>query len=104
MLYIRHSITGSNFSGGRRGRDCIVTSNYWKKIHKLKIWFGLVYGVYRHFQQYCSISQRKQTPLHGKMLYIRHSITGSNFSGGRRGRDCIVVGYTTTCAISAYHH
>ena len=47
---------------------------------------------------------RKQTPLHGKMLYIRHSITGSNFSGGRRGRDRMVVGYTTTCAISAYHH
>jgi hypothetical protein len=31
------------------------------------------------------------------MLYIRHSITGSNFSGGRRGRDRMVVGYTTTC-------
>jgi len=24
--------------------------------------------------------------------------------GGRRGRDRIVVGFTTTCAISAYHH
>ena len=23
---------------------------------------------------------------------------------GRRGRDCMGVGYTTTCAISAYHH
>jgi len=23
---------------------------------------------------------------------------------GRRGRDCIVIGFTTTCAISAYHH
>ena len=23
---------------------------------------------------------------------------------GRRGRDRIVVGFTTTCAISAYHH
>jgi hypothetical protein len=23
---------------------------------------------------------------------------------GRRGRDCMVVGFTTTCAISAYHH
>ena len=24
--------------------------------------------------------------------------------GGRRGRDCMVVGFSTTCAISAYHH
>jgi hypothetical protein len=24
--------------------------------------------------------------------------------GGRRGRDCKVVGFTTTCTISAYHH
>jgi hypothetical protein len=23
---------------------------------------------------------------------------------GRRGRDSMVVGFTTTCAISAYHH
>ena len=25
-------------------------------------------------------------------------------SGGRRGRDRMVVGFTTTCAISAYHY
>jgi len=25
-------------------------------------------------------------------------------SGGRCGRDRMVVGFTTTCAISAYHH
>jgi hypothetical protein len=23
---------------------------------------------------------------------------------GHRGRDCMVVGFTTTCSISAYHH
>ena len=23
---------------------------------------------------------------------------------GRRGRDRMVVGFTTTCAVSAYHH
>jgi hypothetical protein len=23
---------------------------------------------------------------------------------GSRGHDCMVVGFTTTCAISAYHH
>jgi hypothetical protein len=30
----------------------------------------------------------------------------SNFlrNGGRRGHDCMVVGFTTTCASSAYHH
>ena len=25
-------------------------------------------------------------------------------TGGRRGRDRIIVGFTTTCAISAYSH
>ena len=25
-------------------------------------------------------------------------------NSGRRGRDCMVVGFTTTYAISAYHH
>ena len=31
---------------------------------------------------------------------------GINDVWGRRGRDCMVVGFTTTCtnAISAYHH
>jgi hypothetical protein len=28
----------------------------------------------------------------------------SCFIQGRRGHDCIVVGFTTTSAISAYHH
>jgi hypothetical protein len=23
---------------------------------------------------------------------------------GHHGRDCMVVGFTTTCAISTYHH
>ena len=27
-----------------------------------------------------------------------------NTNEGHRGRDCMVVGFTTTCAISAYHH
>jgi len=25
-------------------------------------------------------------------------------SGGRRGRDRMVVGFTTTCTVSTYHH
>jgi len=28
----------------------------------------------------------------------------SYFIQGRRGHDCMVVGFTTTSAISAYHH
>ena len=28
----------------------------------------------------------------------------TNSHGGRHGRDHMVVGFTTTCAISAYHH
>jgi hypothetical protein len=27
-----------------------------------------------------------------------------NFNRGRHGRDRMVVGFTTICAISAYHH
>jgi len=26
------------------------------------------------------------------------------FKRGRRGRDRMVVGFTTTCAVSVYHH
>jgi len=29
---------------------------------------------------------------------------GSYKTGGRRGGDRMVVGFTTTCTISAYHH
>ena len=29
---------------------------------------------------------------------------GTLLMRGRHGRDCILVGFITTCAISAYHH
>jgi hypothetical protein len=32
-----------------------------------------------------------------------HHYTKTN-TRDNRGRDCKVVGFTTTCAISAYHH
>ena len=32
------------------------------------------------------------------------SKTASKYSRGRRGHDGMVIGFTTTCAISAYHH
>jgi len=41
------------------------------------------------------------------VLYSRACVNcTSRCNGGRRGRgrDCMVVGFTTTCAISAYHH
>ena len=28
----------------------------------------------------------------------------SNWRRGHRGRDCMVIGFTTTYAISGYHH
>ena len=40
-------------------------------------------------------------------IYNRQYIHGhviSNNIRGRRGRDRMVVGFTTTCAISVYHH
>jgi len=37
-------------------------------------------------------------------IIILMSVCVSNYSGGRRGRDLMVVGFTTTYAISAYHH
>ena len=36
-------------------------------------------------------------------IYLKYFVRSSMISG-RRGRDCKVVGFTTTCAISAYHH
>ena len=40
------------------------------------------------------------------LLSILHFIVDFNsiLSGDHCGHDCMVVGYTTTCAISAYHH
>jgi len=34
------------------------------------------------------------------IIYTFHTC----IDGDLRGRDCMVVGFTTTCAISAYHH
>ena len=36
-------------------------------------------------------------------LYVMLSVSLMS-CGGFRGHDCMVVGFTTTCAISAYHH
>jgi len=39
-----------------------------------------------------------------KAVLVVWLFSPSNGTRGRRGRDRIVVGFTTTCAISAYHH
>ena len=38
--------------------------------------------------------------LHFYLITIKKKIT----IGGRRSHDRLVVGFTTTCVISAYHH
>jgi len=38
------------------------------------------------------------------ILYLHIIKTASKYIGGCRGRDRMVVGFTTTCVISAYHH
>ena len=39
------------------------------------------------------------------LLYYYASLIGIlSYNRGRRGRDHMAFGFTTTCAISAYHH
>jgi hypothetical protein len=40
----------------------------------------------------------------GTQFYCLLKICNYIDEWGRRGRDCIVAKFTTTCAISAYHH
>jgi hypothetical protein len=46
--------------------------------------------------------------IDGFSEYMNNILSGevSNFlrNGGRLGHDCMVVGFTTTCASSAYRH
>jgi len=42
-------------------------------------------------------------PMFPKKVFISQGFV-QNEQGWRRGRDRMVVGFTTTCAISAYHH
>jgi len=37
-------------------------------------------------------------------IYMKHPLILIWGGGDSRGRDHMVVGFTTTCAISAYHH
>ena len=40
---------------------------------------------------------------HFYKIFLAYISEEADFEG-RRGRDRMVVGFTTTCAISAYHH
>jgi len=40
----------------------------------------------------------------GLLNTLLWSNLSSDMTGGRRGRDRMVIGFTTTYAISAYHH
>jgi hypothetical protein len=54
---------------------------------------------------HCNNSSRTpQQSSEPEDIYWNGDVSTSNLSGGRRGRDCMVVGFTTTCGISAYHH
>jgi hypothetical protein len=49
-------------------------------------------------------SQKLMTDLNGQFTRTMNIHNLLFFWGGRRGRDRMVLGFTTTCAISAYHH
>jgi hypothetical protein len=42
--------------------------------------------------------------LYCLFIYVLSLVNQLLLSGGRRGRYHMVVGFTTTCVISAYHH
>ena len=44
------------------------------------------------------------SPSPYKYIYNIYQMTANVICRGRHGRDRMVVGLTTTCAISAYHH
>jgi hypothetical protein len=53
----------------------------------------------------CTTSVTKSQSLNECRMNRRpHCLDYCIYLGERRGRDRMVVGFTTTCAISAYHH
>ena len=49
-------------------------------------------------------SNRKIKKVACYLIVIFTFVLNINIYGVRRGRDRMVVGFATTCAISAYHH
>ena len=56
------------------------------------------------FNEIVRISQENKSRVYDKSVLL--GINFYYYNGGRRGRDRdrMVVGFPTTCAISAYHH
>jgi hypothetical protein len=71
-----------NSSNKKRERNAHVAFCYVIKTNTL-----FVHGFFKHF-------------IYSTSLFDNHK----THSRGRRGRDRMVVGFTTTCAIGAYHH
>jgi hypothetical protein len=61
--------------------------------------------VYHHYQQYSIYIMTTTDFLFVFLFLLAHIyIHYSKWCRGRHGRDHMVVGFTTTYAISAYHH
>jgi hypothetical protein len=44
-------------------------------------------------------------PYRGRIIWPNVHRSNKHYAiGYRHGRDCMIVGNTTTCVISAYHH
>jgi len=56
-----------------------------------------------YLSNHCACKITKKLHLNIKLLYLPYSYLSNN-QGGRRGGDRMVARFTTTYAISAYHH
>jgi hypothetical protein len=76
--------------------------------HQL-VWFGLIWasvvpfcgGIWQHTTDTTWYQKLSWSSLHEKKMDVS---SGDHTIRGHRGRDRMVVGFTTTYAISAYHH
>ena len=77
------------FKRGSCGRDCMVVGLQ-LPVHSVPITTIVV----------------SSNPVHAKVYSIQHYAPKQHtvFKRDSCGRDCMVVGFTTTCTISAYHH
>ena len=58
-----------------------------------------------HTGLFLTVNKLKHNNSHVIKMYTRAYFTQCiNYNGGHHGRDHMVVGFTTTYAISAYHH
>ena len=71
---------------------------YWLEAYQIK-------GLFRTLKFFCLGGRSKKgILLHKTMLISKYLQLNTIISGDRLGRDCMVVGFTITYTISAYHH